>query len=100
MLNNGFAVLLAVLYILPNTTPFSSIAAVRSSTAYSSAAGIQEDNAIALERATFFDESRICSTGLVPGADGTTISAPVDRRPIGAHFRAIDPLTCPYVLRV
>ncbi|HET9833607.1 MAG TPA: hypothetical protein VFP91_17925 [Vicinamibacterales bacterium] len=112
MLNNGFAVLIVVLCILPNTAPFSSIAAVRSSIAYSGGAGIHEDtrvppladsdsnDAIAFERATFLSESRICSSGPAPGADGTTTFVPVDRWLIGAHVRAIDPLACPYVLRV
>ena len=111
MLNNGFAVLIVVLCILPNTAPFSSIAAVRSSIAYSGA-GIHEDtrvpsladsdsnDAIAFERATFLSESRICSSGPAPGADAMTTFVPVDCWLIGAHVRTIDPLACPYVLRV
>ena len=112
MLNNGFAVLLVVLCILPNTAPFSTIAAVTPSTAHNVAAGIHQDtrvpppavtdsdDAIALERATFLNESRTCASGLGPGADGTTAFASSVRWSIGEHFRAVEPPACPYVLRV
>jgi hypothetical protein len=74
MLNNGFAVLLVVLCILPNTAPLSSIAAVRSSTAHTSGAGIHED------------------TRVPPLADPDSNDA--------IACKPIDPLACSYVLRV
>jgi len=111
MLNNGVVVLLVVLCVLPNTAPFSSIPSAACSTARDTDMRINQDgrvapladadndDAIALERSTFLDESRICSSGLVPSTYGMTAFAAIfecSRTHLGSVHRP----ACPSVLRV
>jgi hypothetical protein len=111
MLNNGVSVLLVVLCMLPNTAPFSSIASATYSTARDTDVRVDQDgrvpplavtdnaDAMALERSTFLDESRVCSSGLVPSTYGTTAFTPIFECS-RTNFSSVHRPACPSVLRV
>ena len=112
MLNNGVAVLLVALCVLPNTAPFSSIASATCSTARDTGVRVHEetrlppladtdnDDAIALERSTFLNESRACSSGVVPGTDGAAAFVSIVECFTHTHLSSVHRPACPSVLRV